>query len=239
MSTGFVLSVHDVMPDTLAPIGRILARLEQLGLPPATLLVVPGCRWLADDLAQLAHWQQQGYALAAHGWHHRAGSIRGMHHRLHAALLSRHAAEHLSLSGEAIAALMQCAHDWFPRNGLAAPDLYVPPAWALGALPRPALRALPYTSVETLSGIIDTASGRLRPMPLVGFEADTAARAVTLRAFNRSQRLLARGSGLPLRIGIHPQDFRLRLADDLHRMLVQFAVDSGTQPAASPVCDGA
>ena len=116
MSVRALLSVHDVMPQTLAPVADILARLRCLGLPPATLLIVPGCRWDADELAQLRRWQKQGHELAAHGWHHRARAIRGLRHRLHAALLSRDAAEHLALSSDEIAALMRRAHDWFGRN---------------------------------------------------------------------------------------------------------------------------
>ena len=232
-----LLSVHDVMPETLAPVADILARLRCLGLPPATLLIVPGCRWDADELAQLRRWQKQGHELAAHGWHHRARAIRGLRHRLHAALLSRDAAEHLALSSDEIAALMRRAHDWFGRNDLAAPALYVPPAWALGALPRARLRELPYARIETTAGVIDAASGRLEALPLVGFEADTPARAAALGAWNRSQMLLARGSGRPLRVGIHPQDFRLRLAGSLEELLQKLAPHLSPRRAAPPVGD--
>lgn len=232
MSLSPLLSVHDVMPQTLAPVADILARLRRHRLPPATLLVVPGCRWHADELAQLHRWQRQGHELAAHGWRHRARDIHGLRHRLHAALISRDAAEHLALSNEEIAALMRRAHDWFDHNGLNAPTLYVPPAWALGDLPRTALRELPYTRVETTAGFIDAASGRLDPLPLVGFEADTKARAFTLSAWNRGQLLLARSSGRPLRVGIHPQDFQLRLAGALEDMLQTLAATNTRQRTA-------
>lgn len=237
MSIRPLLSVHDVMPETLAPVADILARLRRHRLPPATLLVVPGCRWHADELVQLRRWQLQGHELAAHGWRHRARNIRGLHHRLHAALISRDAAEHLALSADEIAELMRRAHDWFARNGLDAPELYVPPAWALGALPRTALRDLPYARVETTAGFIDAASGRLDPVPLVGFEADTKARAAALSAWNRGQLLLARSSGRPLRVGIHPQDFQLRLADALERLLSALAIDISSRRAEPLVGD--
>lgn len=232
MSIRPLLSVHDVMPQTLAPVADILARLRRHRLPPATLLVVPGCRWQADELAQLRRWQRQGHELAAHGWRHRARHIRGLQHRLHAALISRDAAEHLALSADEISALMRRAHDWFGHNGLNAPALYVPPAWALGDLPRSALRQLPYTRIETTAGIIDAASGHLEALPLVGFEADTAARAAALGAWNRGQILLARSSGRPLRVGIHPQDFQLRLAGALEGMLQTLATRNARQHTA-------
>lgn len=236
MTPQSLLSIHDVMPQTLAPVAGILARLRQHDLPPPTLLVVPGCRWHADEVAQLRHWQQQGHELAAHGWRHRARHIRGLYHRLHAATISRDAAEHLALSAPEITALMRRSHEWFDRNGLAAPTLYVPPAWALGPLPRAELRKLPYTRIETTAGFIDTASGRLEPLPLLGFEADTAARAAALHAWNRGQSLLARASRRPLRIGIHPHDFTLRLAGELHHTLDALARRGAVEARAS--CPG-
>ncbi len=67
---------------------------------------------------------------------------RSAYHRLHAALISRDVAEHLSRPAHELVALVHRCHGWFAAHGLPAPTLYVPPAWALGgtrwldALPR-------------------------------------------------------------------------------------------------------
>lgn len=213
------LSIHDVMPETLSRVAAIIDASRSQGWPPATLLIVPGRDWHADAIAQLQRWHRDGHALAAHGWWHRARHIRGLRHRLHSALISRDAAEHLALDGDAISALMQASHDWFERHELPAPSLYVPPAWALGTINRAALRALPFRHIEVTAGTIDVASGALEAQPLVGFEADTAWRARALDVWNRSQIALARHTGRTLRIGIHPHDPELALASRLDAML--------------------
>lgn len=213
------LSIHDVMPETLSRVAAIIDRCRQHGWPPATLLIVPGRDWQPETIAQLQRWHADGHALAAHGWWHRARHIRGLRHRLHSALISRDAAEHLALDRSAISALMQASHDWFESHGLPAPGLYVPPAWALGSMDRTALRALPFRHIEVTAGTIDVASGALEAQPLVGFEADTALRARTLDTWNRGQIALARHTGRTLRIGIHPHDPELALARRLSAML--------------------
>lgn len=216
-----IVSIHDVTPDTLGRVERIVEEVMAPGHRRITLLVVPGHDWDAAGIRRLLAWQDAGLELAAHGWSHRVDRVRGSYHRLHAALISRDAAEHLALDADGIAALMQRAHDWFVARGLEAPRTYVPPAWALGTIDRERLRQLPYSRIEVTRGLLDTVSGGLRPLPLVGFEADTAARAAFLRAWNRLQIGVARWSGRPLRIGIHPHDPELRLARDLYRLLDQ------------------
>ncbi|MCL7939348.1 polysaccharide deacetylase family protein [Halomonas sp. ATCH28] len=210
-----LISIHDVMPETLDHVGRLIRRLKDNGHCAITLLVVPGRNWSADDIRRLTEWSDDGIELAAHGWHHRAAAIRGIWHRLHAVFLSRDAAEHLALDADAIEALMRDSAAWFIRQGLPTPTTYVPPAWALGPLPRDRWSSLPFRRIEVTRGIIDIASGRLYSLPLVGFEADTRYRAAFLRRWNRFQVWQARRRNRPLRVGIHPHDGELKLADDL------------------------
>lgn len=224
------LSIHDVMPETLSRVGAILDDCRRQGWPPATLLVVPGRDWQPDAIDQLRRWHAQGHALAAHGWFHHAHRVRGLRHRLHSALISRDAAEHLALGRKAIATLMQASHDWFASHDLPAPSLYVPPAWALGDIDRASLRQLPFQHIEVTAGVIDVASGKLEAQPLIGFEADTGLRARALDAWNRGQIALARRSGRTLRVGIHPHDPELAMASQLQAILAQ--------PPTTPV-DGA
>lgn len=210
-----LISVHDVMPETLPRVATLVGELQSRGHRAVTLLVVPGRCWDARGVDQLAAWQDAGIELAAHGWRHEASEVRRSFHRLHAALISRRAAEHLALDVDHIAALMQAAHDWFVERDLVPPRSYVPPAWALGRIDPERLKRLPYCRIEVTRGFLDPASGTLQRLPLAGFEADTALRAGFLRCWNRVQIERAYRIGLPLRVGIHPDDPQLRLAADL------------------------
>jgi predicted deacetylase len=217
-----LISIHDVMPETLPQVRELLALLRAHGHEHVTLLVVPGLAWSEAGLQELQAWQDAGLELAAHGWTHRAARVRGVRHRLHAALISRQAAEHLALDTRGIGELMQASADWFPRHGLQAPSTYVPPAWALGRMPRAGLMDMPFRHIEVMRGLLDTRSGRLQPLPLLGYQADTRLRASFLALWNRLQVL--RGwyrTHRPLRIGIHPDDAQLYLSASLKRCLAR------------------
>jgi len=214
-----IVSVHDVMPETLPDVLDILDRLDRLDVPPPTLLVVPGKPWCADGLKTLANLQRAGHELAGHGWSHTVNGVSTLFHRLHSKLLSRRAAEHLTRDSHAIPALIARCHGWFVNAGLRAPALYVPPAWAMGRVPRSRLRTLPFARYEYLSGVYNARADRFHHLPLVGFEADSIARARPLRLWNAANFALARATRRPLRIAIHPSDLRLPLADDLERLL--------------------
>ena len=209
-----LVSIHDVMPETRTRVTAMLARLK-LPAQAVTLLVVPGKGWQADDLDWLRALQEAGHPLAGHGWSHRCQPPMTLYHRLHSALLSRDVAEHLSFSGDSIQRLVWDCYRWFIRNGLTPSPLYVPPAWALGALTPAQLAGLPFRYVETLSGVHDTQKRTFTRLPLAGFEADTAFRAWTLRFFNAINISQSRRSGTPIRIGLHPDDFELRLAGEI------------------------
>ena len=214
-----LISIHDVMPETLDRVRWLIGQLRENRHRAITLLVVPGRHWSGADIRQLAAWSAEGIELAAHGWSHRAKHIRGIRHRLHSAFISRDVAEHLALNADEIVTLMYRSAAWFTEQGLPAPTSYVPPAWALGALPRSRWQALPYRRIEVTRGILDTASGQLDALPLVGFEADTCVRATFLRGWNRCQAWQAKRQRKPLRIGIHPYDGELKLADDLMALI--------------------
>jgi len=214
-----LVSIHDVMPATLARVESIFDRLTTAGLTPVTLLVVPGTGWTRADLDRLRALLERGGELAGHGWCHTAREIRGLGHRLHSALISRNAAEHLALSRFGIVRLMLANHRWFGDHGLPQPTLYVPPAWAMGPVPRRVLKRLPFRRYETLAGVFDGRADRFHRLPMVGFEADTRFRAVSVAAFNALNRSLAGATGRPLRLGIHPDDFELRLAEGLESMI--------------------
>ncbi len=214
-----IVSIHDVAPHTLPQTLELIALLESQGSRRATLLVVPGADWSQADLAVLRRLEDEGHELAAHGWHHRCEGITSWTHRLHSLVLSRDLAEHLSLDAPQIAALVTASHWWFPQVGLRPPELYVPPAWAMGPLRRETLRAMPFAMYESLTGVYHAETGRHRRLPLVGFEANTRWRRLTLRAINALNTTLARAWNRPLRIAVHPFDLTYHLADDLRTLL--------------------
>lgn len=214
-----IWSIHDLSPATFADAAAIAARLTAAGIGPFCLLVTPAGEWPEAALAQLRAWAAAGHLVAPHGWTHRAPPPRSLYHRLHSLLLSRDTAEHLGRSEAEIRQLVQRGRDWFAANGLPAPTLYVPPAWAVGALPVSQLHACGFERIETLSGIWDATSGRRKLLPLAGFEADTRFRAAALRLLNALNVGLARLTRRPLRIAIHPHDGELLLRRDLARWI--------------------
>ncbi|EIC23111.1 polysaccharide deacetylase family protein [Thiorhodovibrio frisius] len=217
-----LVSVHDVMPETLTVIERTLETLSSLNVGPVTLLVVPGRDWSAADLTRLHALAQQGHELAAHGWRHQAERIGGLYHRLHALFLSRTVAEHLALDADGIMALLKRSQDWFIQQGFPPPALYVPPAWAMGAITRARLSAEgPFARYEVFGGIYEAATQEWRPTPMLGYEADTPARVLPLKLWNALNRRRARAAEV-IRIGIHPHDLDYALAGDLKADLKRF-----------------
>lgn len=214
-----IISLHDVMPDTLEAVTWWLQHwLADIEPSDVTLLVVPGLDWQPQQLAQLRAWQQQGYELAGHGWLHRVRRISTLYHRLHSILVSRQAAEHLSLSETELIELLERNYQWFTDNDFQSPELYVPPAWALGQLGRSARRHLPFRYLESTAGFYDLHAHRFHALPLAGFEADARWRVPSLRLWNGLNRRLAT-SQRALRLSIHPHDHRYYLAADLQRWL--------------------
>jgi predicted deacetylase len=212
-----IWSVHDVSSQAFEDARRILETLEAAEVRPLCVLVVPDGAWSVGQIDVIRGWERAGHMLGLHGWSHRAVLPRTLYHRLHAALFSRDIAEHLGRGEAEIAALIAQGERWFADHDLRPPALYVPPAWALGALPLAAFDGTPFRWVETLTGIYDVRARRHRRLPLVGFEADTLVRQVALRASNRANEALAAATGRPLRIAVHPHDPELRLNADLTR----------------------
>jgi predicted deacetylase len=207
------------MPETLDRVDELLEMIARACPGPVTLLVVPGKEWRQDDLERLRAWRTDGHPLAGHGWSHRAPCIKGIKHRLHSLFVSRDCAEHLALDRWGIIDLMARNRQWFVDHDLPAPELYVPPAWALGPVRASDLKETGFDRVETMSGHLDIPSGGFARSALVGFEAASAWQIPALRISNAFNRLLARR--LPLRVALHPDDHRLPLARDLGRTLLR------------------
>lgn len=207
------------MPHTLTAVAQLIKVCTKAGWPPPVLLVVPGQPWSRSDLAQLKAWESAGHELAGHGWFHQIDAYGGLFHRLHGALISQQVAEHLCLDTEQILALMQRCHAWFIDQALSPPRRYVPPAWALGDLPRYRLKEQPFLQIETLRGVYDLSNQRWQHRALLGYEARNSLQHNLLTISNAINRARARWTGL--RVGLHPNDLNLTLSaslqSDLHR----------------------
>ncbi|MBT8143813.1 MAG: polysaccharide deacetylase family protein [Gammaproteobacteria bacterium] len=215
----WLVSVHDLMPAKMPAVERVVDLLDEHNIAPLTLLVVPGHDWTARQLDWLRSRVARGDALAGHGWAHQAGAVRNLYDRLHRQVFSRGVAEHLALDGTAIAELMCRCHDWFPAHDLPLPEIYVPPAWAMGDIAREKLGTeVPFRLYETLSGFYDAEQRKHTRIPLLGFEADTGFRALSVRLSNTANQWLGRLTG-QLRVAIHPDDLELKLGDDLRRLV--------------------
>ena len=208
------VSVHDVTPETLNKVREILDFLGQRGFVDVTLLVVPGFRWNDQDLECLTKLVNRGYTLAGHGWRHRTDKLNGLGHLLHSLFISRNAAEHLQHDARAICRLISRCHQWFAEHDLGSPELYVPPAWAMGKVSRAQLGQLPFRHYEYLTGFYDVRERRFRHVPLVGFEADSWARFMSLYPLNGLNMLLSRVTR-SLRVALHPHDFDLLMGKKL------------------------
>lgn len=211
------LSLHDVCPATLERTETLAHRIEAAGRR-ATLLVIPGTDWSEADLRRLRALHGRGHDLAGHGWTHRAGHWGGLAHRIHGWIISNRVAEHLAEDAAGCERIMRRCHAWFAEHSLPEPELYVPPAWAMGRIPRARLPQLPFRYYETLRGVYAAQHRRFVRLPLLGFEADRPWRAHALRLSNAFNRRVS-GTTHRLRIAIHPWDLDGPLRTDLLRLL--------------------
>lgn len=212
------ISVHDVMPSTLIETQKVLNFLAERGLRKVTILVVPGKNWSENDIDLLRQFQHEGHELAGHGWNHSVEKRKSLFHKLHGIFFSRMVAEHLSLSEQGIAQLITRCYNWFSGNGLQSPELYVPPAWAMGSIRRDRLRNLPFARYEYLTGVYEAQQNQFHRLPLLGYEADTHWRRTALR-FSNAINLRRTRHARVCRIAIHPHDLNLLMRTDLERLL--------------------
>jgi len=218
-----LISIHDVSPHTLPKVTNIVNKLKKMGIYSVTLLVIPWLDWTESDINHLKKMQHNGYPLAGHGNTHGCKPVKNNAHRLHSLVISRNVAEHLSCNRDEVKRIITTCYHWFTTNDFDAPDLYVPPAWAMGDIAVRDLHGLPFRYYESLTGIYDTKTGSFRYMPLLGFEADTPLRKFLVRSLNCLNWHYGMQFNKTIRVSIHPNDFDLLLARDLERVLTRFS----------------
>lgn len=216
-----LISIHDVMPATFHRVYEIMRMIDKHAVAPVSLLISTGFEWREEEIEQLRSWHARGHQLAGHGLTHHATQISGLYHRLHSACISSDVAEHLALKPDEIEECITRCFDWFIENQFQAPQLYVPPGWAMGRLSRKRLGRLPFRFYETLTGIYDSELETMHRLPLVGFEANSPGMGLFLRTWNRVSLFSGRKLRKPARIAIHPGDLSLRLSGQLQELLKQ------------------
>ncbi len=216
-----IISIHDVMPETIERVEIIIKKLEKFRIPPFSLLIIPGKKWTVKSLGKLRKLSESGYSLVPHGWNHKCVP-RKIFHKLHSAFISKDVAEHLDLKEEAILELMVRSRNWFINQKLVPSHLYVPPAWALGQISKKNIIKAPFKQIEVTQGLIHikkNTSIKFQKLPLSGYEATNAFRVNFLYMWNKFQEDQAKKSKLPLRISIHPSDLDLPLAKQMKTQL--------------------
>jgi len=218
MGFNALVSIHDVAPKTMARVEHIISLMPEVCKQNLILLVIPGVDWKSDDIERLKEFEARGFELAGHGWTHHCEKINGLYHKLHSTLVSRRCAEHLSLNETQILNLLKRVYTWFLQYELIPPRLYVPPAWAMGAISSVSLRNAPFRYYEFSRGIYDVTRDELKTLPLIGFEADNQFRKMSLQSWNHLN-ILVSSDKKPVRFSIHPYDTELLMVDSLHKRL--------------------
>ena len=130
-----IVAVHDVAPSTLGEVRWLLSRLDQAGVRPRVLKVVPGEPGAADDLrdelaALVRDEAAAGSEVVLHGWTHRAprryrGSAAD---RLRARLFAPDAAEFLALRSDEVRTRLASGRQWLAGLGVDAAG-FCAPGW--------------------------------------------------------------------------------------------------------------
>jgi predicted deacetylase len=130
-----IVAVHDVAPSTLGEVRWLLERLDQAGVRPRVLKVVPGepdaSPRLTEELARLVGEEAGlGSEIVLHGWTHRADRpYRGSRlDRLRARLFAAGTAEFLSLPAAEMRDRLDSGRRWLADRGVDAPG-FCAPAW--------------------------------------------------------------------------------------------------------------
>ena len=219
-----IVAIHDVSPAWEAEIQRAVEKVVHWGLPLPALLVVPDfhCQWPLTEqhrfTRQIKRWMGAGAEVLLHGYYHLAERDPRLFDApldwLKSKLLTAREGEFLRLDTQDAEDRLAHGKKMLERVFGCSVKGFVPPAWLAGAeLPRQ-LRAVGLTHYEghifvynLLSrtrifapAITFTARGRWRTSASIGF-------AQTIEAILR-----ARGGrffgGIPLRLALHPADFR-------------------------------
>jgi predicted deacetylase len=205
--------MHDVAPSTLGEVRWLLARLDEEGVRPRVLKVVPGEPGVTDqgrsELAGLVGSEAaSGSEIVVHGWTHRAsGAYRGsLADRLRARLFAGNGAEFLSLQPDEMRTRLLEGRQWLAGVGL-DPAGFCAPGWLWTPELPAAAREAGFRYLVGLRGLLDLRDGRRIGMAPIGFMGGSV---VTELAWRLGESVIwrplaaLRGSS-PRRFFLHPQ----------------------------------
>lgn len=208
-----IVAVHDVAPSTLSEVRWLLSRLDEMGVRPRVLKVVPGEPGITDEgrgeLAALVGAEAAaGSEIVLHGWTHRAaGTYRGsLADRLRARLFAGDAAEFLALQPDGMRTRLADGRAWLAGIGLDATG-FCAPGWLWTPELPAAAREAGFRYLVGLRGLIDLRDGGRIDLAPIGFMGGTASAQAAWRLGEvliwRPMAALRRDR--PRRFFIHPQ----------------------------------
>jgi uncharacterized protein len=201
-----IASVHDVAPSTLGEVRWLLARLDEAGVRPRVLKVVPDEAGvpaeLRDELAALVRAEAAaGSEIVLHGWtHHAPRHVRGaMLDRLRARLFAGGSAEFLALTPDEARSRLAAGREWLARHGLEASG-FCPPAWLWAPGLPDAAREAGFRYLVGLRGLVDLRDGRRVGLAPVGYMGSSA---FTELAWRLGQAVIWRPMAVVRRQAVH------------------------------------
>ncbi|HEY0179624.1 MAG TPA: polysaccharide deacetylase family protein [Dokdonella sp.] len=206
------IALHDVAPATWPRCVRLLDRLDALGAPPLTLLVVPDYhrRGRADaDAAFVRAIDRRlarGDEVALHGYFHLddAAPPRTPRQWLLRRRLTAGEGEFAALDERTAAARIDAGLAMLGRLGW-HPHGFVAPAWLLGAGARAALATAPLRYTSTHTQLVPLDGAPPVAAPCIGASARSAWRRRASRAGLALAGAATRNAPL-LRVALHPAD---------------------------------
>lgn len=210
-----VVSIHDVAASSLEEVRWLLGALDQMGIRPRVLKVVPRLDERHDlrqspELVQVLRDEAAaGSEIVLHGFTHRAaGRLRGpWAGRVRAALFAGDAAEFLSLERPAMAERLVAGREALRATGLRA-DGFCPPAWLAPERElTPLLQELGFRHLIGMSTVRDLNSGRLIRLPWLGYMGSGGIQERLIGLAGRA--MLRVATPVPaIKVFLHPQQAR-------------------------------
>jgi predicted deacetylase len=207
-----VVSLHDVSPLTRGVCTAVLAELRALGVPRASLLVVPhhhGRRHMLED-PTFGLWLREqdalGHEIVIHGYRHQRDrrADESTRAKITTRFYTADEGEFYDLDRATASALVAKARADFQQLGL-SPAGFIAPAWLLSREAEEALRDLRCEYTTRLAEVLDLRTGQIFASQSLVWSVRSAWRRQVSLAWNAllSRRLAAHPL---LRIAIHPVD---------------------------------
>ncbi len=229
------IEIHDVAPATWPRCAALLERLERIGAPCTTLLVVPWYhRGIAIDRAPafidaISQRIARGDEVALHGFVHvdEASAPRTLRGFFERCVLTRGEGEFAAVDEDDARDRVAQAIAIWRRTGWPVAG-FVPPAWLLSTQARQALASgAPFEYVALRGGLWRLADRRWLPTDVAWYSPTSALR----RSMSRAAIALAiaRASRARLlRVALHPQDADVRSVLDHWQRVIARAIAERT-----------